>query len=130
MTTCFARALIVLGLLAGAGFAYVLQWPVLTDKPSITELTCDDGVAMGYRPTLYFSWETQHATSVRAESGYLDEQDEFRPGGWHVSSDLPAQGSGSFFMRINNYAVRVCITEPASVTNPICAVCAPTFGAE
>jgi hypothetical protein len=118
---CFFRALATLCLFTG-GMIGLLSHP---SQPEIVVLTCSDTVLMGYRPAVQFAWRTQHAAAVRVESGYLDAQNGFYPGGWHAVDDLPPQGDGIFLMKINNYAVRVCITAPESAADPVCAVCIP-----
>lgn len=90
--------------------------------PVVTALTCQQEVDSGYRPALHFAWQTQHATAVRVESGYVDDQGTFMPGGWHIQENQPSQGEGWFLIKINNYAVRVCISAPADAA--VCAVCA------
>lgn len=117
---CFFRALGALGLFIGGG---MVGLPTHTAEPDIVALTCSDTVLMGYRPAVQYAWRTQHAAAVRTESGYLDAQNVFHPGRWHVVDDLPPQGDGIFLMKINNYAVRVCITAPESGPDLVCAVC-------
>jgi hypothetical protein len=120
--SCFFRLISLLGLLIGGSVASV---QLQTAEPEIVSLTCSQGVVMGYRPQVQFAWQTQHAKTVRAESGYVDAAGAFHPGSWHKREDLPPQGAGSFLMKLANNAVRVCITAPASLSEPVCEVCIP-----
>jgi hypothetical protein len=119
---CLFRALGALCIFIGGGMAGLLSHAA---EPDIVALACSQTVLMGYRPAVQYAWQTQYAATVRAESGYLDAQSVFHPGGWHVVDNLPPQGDSIFLMKINNYAVRVCITAPESTTDPVCAVCVP-----
>lgn len=119
---CLFRLIGLLSVLIG-GSLMVAPAPQ-PPRPVIVTLTCDIGF-VGYRPFTQFAWQTQHATTVRAESGHVDAQNQFYPGGWYVADDLPPQGSSDFSMKIDNYAVRVCITAPEVPAGPVCAVCNP-----
>ncbi len=70
-----------------------------------------------------FNWETRNVERVSLESGYI-EDGFFYPGSMHNADDLPPNGSFSFRQKINNYAARICIVDPAS-TEPVCAFCNP-----
>ncbi|MAS36499.1 MAG: hypothetical protein CL610_21020 [Anaerolineaceae bacterium] len=70
-----------------------------------------------------FTWVTRGIGDIRLESGAIDEQGFFHPGGWHMETDLPASGSAGFRPKIDNYAARLCIDSP--LAEPVCAVCNP-----
>ena len=119
--SCLFRTLSLLLLLIGGSVASVL--PENTAPDPLT-LTCGTGITLGNHPTTQFSWQAWDATAVRADSGSVDDQGVYHPGGWHAQDDLPLQGSGSLMMKIDNYAVRVCVTG-SSPDDEVCAVCDP-----
>lgn len=68
-----------------------------------------------------FSWETRDAQNISLQSGYV-EDGEFHAGGWYAEDDLPASGSVSFRIKIDNYAAQLCVQ---SKEGTVCAVCNP-----
>jgi hypothetical protein len=87
--------------------------------PKIVSFTVESYLCLGHEGCVAFHWQTHHADSVSLESGYLDDNGQFQPGGWYGADNLPATGSASFRMKINNYAGRLCV----SATQ--CMVCNP-----
>ncbi len=93
-----------------------------TTQPEIVSLTCSTYRCMN-TGCVSFGWETRNAERVSLQSGYI-EDGVFIPGSWRDDDDLPPNGSSSFRQKINNYAARVCIVDPASA-EPVCAFCNP-----
>lgn len=119
--SCLFRTLSLLLLLIGGSVASIMPENAAPDPLA---LTCSTGVTLGNHPTTQFTWQAWDGATVRADSGSVDELGVYNPGGWYGQDDLPLQGSGSFMMKVGNYAVRVCVMG-SSPDDAVCAVCDP-----
>lgn len=91
-------------------------------NPEIVAFNGESTVCMTHKSCTVFSWQVRNAVTIDYQSGYIEEG-QFHSGGFDSEENLPSQGTRSFAMHINNYAVRLCAA--GSSGERVCAIYDP-----